>query len=149
MGVRAELREIPAAAFARVKAGGDIIKEDLETGAWTSLDKAWYDFHNLFKQMDSPLKYVIAGDYPYPLSPRDIETFVENDDYDFYMGFVSPPVVREISDSLSKLSDLELTRMLEEVGMEFDRYCQRYFKDMKRTYSQVAKNGNALYICIA
>jgi hypothetical protein len=149
MGIRAGLTEISANAYTKVKAGGNIDEADLENRTWTSLDKAWYGFHNVFKQMAPPLKLTISGDYPHPLGAPDVDVFDESPDYDFYLGFMSPPLVEEIADSLSMLSYAEIARLFELIGIEFDSYFQHHLEAMKQAYSQAAKNRNALYICIA
>jgi hypothetical protein len=149
MGVRAGLTEISADVYTKVKAGGNVSEADLKDRTWTSLDKTWYGFHNVFKQMAPPLKLTISGDHPHPLGAPDIDVFVEGADYDFYLGFMSPSLVKEIADSLSLLSYTEIAQLFELAGIEFDDYFQHYLDGMKQAYSQAAENGNALYICIA
>lgn len=149
MGVRAGLTEISADVYTKVKAGGNVDEADLKDRTWTSLDKAWYGFHNVFKQIAPPLKFTISGDYPHPLGAPDIDVFDESPDYDFYLGYMSPSLVEEIADSLSMQSYEKIAQLFELAGIEFDGYFQHHFEAMKQAYSQAAKNGNALYICIA
>ena len=149
MGIRAGLTEIPADVYAKVKAGGNIDDNDLKDRVWTSLDKTWHGFHLVFKRMDMPLKFVVSGDFAHSLGAKDINSFEERADNDFYLGFMSPPLVRDIAASLSQLSNEEVAQHFAVTGIEFDAYFQNHLNALIKAYSQAAKNGNALYICIA
>ena len=53
----------------------------------------------MFKRMDMPLKFVVSGDFAHSLGAKDIHSFEEEYDNDFYLGFMSPPLVRDYDDS--------------------------------------------------
>jgi hypothetical protein len=149
MGLRAGLIEISATSLAQVKAGETLTEDELKTYAWTSLDKAWYEFYRLFKRMVSSLKYAISGDYPHPLGPQSLDEFAENGISDFYIGFVSPSIVKDICLSLAELSNQDINRMYGEIGLEFDKYSQSYLENLRHAYSRATANTNALCICIS
>src|SRR5688572_1964137 len=99
MGVRAGLTEIPPDLFEQAVAGGE---PNLPNGPRYSIDKAWYEFHAVFKVKGPPLSLAIAGDHLHPLSPHSLDEFCEGN-HDYYLCFVSPQLVCEVAQALSAL----------------------------------------------
>ena len=148
MSVTASLKQISADVYEKVKAGGGIDKEDLDLER-TVLSRSWYVLHIVSKQMPPPLRYFMSGDYVHPLGAPDIDSFRQPGYEDFYLGFMSPSLVKQVADDLSLLPREELARFFERAGKEFDDYFQHYFDAIKQAYSNAAEKGNALNITIA
>ncbi|MEX0718643.1 MAG: hypothetical protein WD066_18765 [Planctomycetaceae bacterium] len=144
MGVRAGLTVISAEAFDEIVAG----KEPDCTGPYYPLDKAWRDFRIILEDRDPPLRYAISGDVLHPQSPHTLEEFCEGN-HEWYAGFVSPRLVREIAAELEALPPSEWQRW-------YDERCDgsydpdgTFFQELKAAYGDAARSGRALMIFIA
>src|SRR5262245_52689659 len=60
MGIRASFRVVPVEAFAAVRA--DPNAELPSDGETFRIEKAWFNFHLIFRDEPSPLRFIIAGD---------------------------------------------------------------------------------------
>jgi len=89
--------------------------------------------------MGPPLAYALRGDY------RDPDAFEESD---YYRGYVSPDMVKDIASSLSHLPPLEIASLFEAAEAEFNEYYQRHFERLTRFYLQVAEAKDAIFILI-
>ncbi len=101
--------------------------------------------HYIFQEFEPPLKYTIIGDSVHPLSSNDIEDLIENRT-EFYIGFMSPKLVKEVSKELDKLKQRDLTNIYKRYNDIFDEYNKKYLSNLKEAYSTAAANDNALYI---
>jgi hypothetical protein len=135
MGIRASLTEITPDAFEQILQGGE---PDVSQGSRHFIDKAWHDFHVVFSRLDWPLNLVIAGDGLHPQSPHSLQEFCA-EGHDFFAGFMSPALVREIAGALHDLSLQELTRWYDELGVGgYDREFY-LFNELKAAYVEAAK----------
>jgi len=145
MGLRAGLTEITSDVFDQVAEGRE---PDLASGKRHSIDKSWYDFHKVFERKAPPLNLTIAGDRLHPLSPHTIEEFCQGN-HEYYIGFMSPDLVRAIADALLGLTLSELKQWYEELGVAQYECALSFFDELKAAYVESAKRGNALMIVIA
>jgi hypothetical protein len=143
MGVRAGLTEIPAELFEQVVAGEAKLPDEPRH----SIDKAWHDFHAVFKVKGPPLSLAIAGDHLHPLSPHSLDEFCEGN-HDYYVGFVSPRLVREVADALSTLTAAGYKRCESELFGDHYNCGETFFPCLKAAYSEAAARQNALMIVI-
>jgi Domain of unknown function (DUF1877) len=144
MGVRAGLTEIPPDLFEQVVAGGE---PKLPDEPRHSIDKAWNDFHAVFKVRGPPLSLAIAGDRLHPLSPHNLDEFCEGN-HDYYMGFMSPRLVREVADALSTLTASDYKRWESELFGNHYNCGETFFPHLKAAYVDAAGRQNALMIVI-
>lgn len=145
MGIRAGFTEITPGAFEQIARGGE---PDVSRGKRHFIDKAWDDFHTVFERLGPPLSLIIAGDCLHPQSPHSLQDFYKGG-HDFYAGFMSAKLVREIADILAALPLLHLTQWYTELGVGgYDRDFY-LFDELKAAYVEAAKHGNALMIFIA
>ena len=145
MGLRAGLTEITADAFEQAARGGD--PDNLTAGERHSIDKAWDDFHLTFGRCGPPLSLAISGDCLHPMCPQSLDEFREGN-HDYYVGFMSPRLVREIADVLSRLPLSQLRQWYDELGVGGYDHDFSYFLELKTAYVDAAAHGNALIICI-
>jgi hypothetical protein len=144
MGLRAGLTEITPDAFDKVAAGGD---PDLTGGEHYSIDKAWDDFHVIFAAKGPPLSLAISGDCRHPQSPHTLGEFCEGK-HDYYLGFASPRLVKEIAKELSTVTDFQFSQWCEQGGKGQYICAATLFPDLKMAYTNAASRGNALVIVI-
>jgi len=144
MGVRASLTEISPEQFEQVVAGG---QPKLPNEPSYSIDKAWNDFHFLFRCKGHPLRHAIAGDYLHPQSPHSLDEFCEGN-HEYYLGFASPRLVLEVAHSLTDLSAMDYKRWENELmGTQYN--CgETFFPYLKAAYESAAARKNALMIVI-
>ncbi len=144
MGVRAGLTEIPPALFEQVIAGGE---PKLPDEPRYSIDKAWNDFHAVFKVKGPPLSLAIAGDYLHTLSAHSLDEFCKGD-HEYYVGFASPQLVRKVADALATVTAVDYKQW--EGDMFGDQYnCgETFFPYLKAAYKEAAARQNALMIVI-
>jgi hypothetical protein len=172
MGVCASLAELPAADFEVLKAFPRDARSAHRT-ATTNLDKAWYQLRDAFEHAPHPLCLALAGDHVCP----SCGTLYDFSDY--YLAYVSPGLVKNVSTAFLHTSEAAVKRMLSGGGFELHcmletvkqlrksnqrtaaRHVQRWlndgwtkngfsaFKDLRKAYKQAAARGNALEIFIA
>lgn len=144
MGVRAGLIEIPADLFEQVVSGGE---PKLPEVPRHSIDKAWNDFHIVFKSKGPPLSLAIAGDCLHPQSPHSLDEFCEGN-HDYFIGFASPSLVREVADALSGVVASDYKRWESElIGDEYN--CgETFFPYLSVAYREAAARKNGLMIVI-
>jgi len=144
MGVRATLTEIPSDLFEQVIAGREPTFPDQPSH---SIDKAWTDFHAVFKVKGPPLSFAIAGDHLYSLSPHRLDDFCDGN-HEYYIGFVSPRLVREVADVLSTLTETDYKRSESELFGNDHGYGETFFPVLKAAYTEAAARKNSLMIVI-
>lgn len=144
MGLRAGLTEITPDTFEKVAAGGD---PDLTGGDHFSIDKAWEDLHVVFAPKGPPLSLAISGDLRHPESPHSLGEFCEGK-HDYYVGFASPRLVKEIAEELSTFTDLQFSQWCEQYEHGQNNCAASLFPSLKAVCSNAAARGNALVIVI-
>jgi hypothetical protein len=145
MGLRAGLTEITPDVFDQIARGEE---PDLPSGERRSIDKAWDDFHVVFKKEGPPLSLAIAGDVLHPESRHTLEDFLGGN-HDYYVGFMSPGLVRDIANALTGFALSELTRRCEALDPGQYTCGLGFFGELKAAYTEAAQRGNALVIVIA
>ncbi len=141
MGMRASFTEISPQAFEEIARGGE---PDVSKGNQHFIDKAWYEFDKVFQRLGPPLSLAIAGDCLHPQRPQSFGEW-----HEFYAGFMSPKLVREIAKALSALTLPQLQQWYTELGIGgYDRDL-RLFANLKVAYVEAADHGNSLMIFIA
>ena len=146
MGVRARFTEIAAAAVDRVAQGN--WPDPPEQYKCHSIDKEWITFYQVFKDKGTPLSRAVVGDVLHPRSSHTFEQFCESG-HEWYVAFISAPLVQAIAKSLGALLLGDLKRWFEELEIEFTEYDSIMFDTMKTAYCSAATRGNALMILIA
>jgi hypothetical protein len=149
MGVRASLREISATTFMKLQAGEKLDEDDLIEPSSAFLDIFCRDFHVMFKQADSPLRYIFDGDFPHPSSAANIDDYLMNTASNYFVGFVSPDLVKEIADALPRLTNTYIKRLAQQAGIIWQAYHEGYIQEIKDVYIRAARNGSALCVTIA
>jgi hypothetical protein len=144
MGVRAGLTELPRDLFEQVLAGGE---PTLPNEPRHSIDKAWHEFHSVFKLKGPPLSLVIAGDHLHPLSTHRLDEF-STGNHDYYIGFMSPSLVRDVADALSTVTAIDYKRWESELFGDRLHCGEAYFSQLKSAYTEAAERQNALMIVI-
>jgi len=144
MGVRAGLTEIPPDLFEQVVAGGE---PKLPDEPRHSIDKAWHDFHIVFRSKGPPLSLAIAGDRLHPQSPHTLDEFCKGN-HDYYVGFASPRLVREVAEALTGLTASDYKRWESELVGDQYNCGETFFPDLKAAYTEAAVRKNALMIVI-
>ena len=145
MGVRAGFSEITPEVFAQVAAGA---QPDITPGIRHSIDKAWHDFHVVFRSKGPPLSLAIAGDYRHPLSPHSLDEFCDGRYHEYYVGFASPQLVQEVAEALAKVTASDYKRW--ETELVGDQYSmETFFPTLKTAYLEAAVRRNALMIVIS
>ena len=146
MGKSAHINEIHPNTITKALNGEVITVEELKFGINKDLDKSWMVMHSIFQEFGPPLKYTIIGDSIHPLSPEKLDDLIENKS-EFYIGFMSPSLVKDVSKELEKISSHNLNELYKKHDEEFDEYNMSYFSNLREIYSYAAKNESALYIC--
>ncbi len=144
MGVRAGLIEISPDLFEQVVAGGE---PKLPDEPRYSIDKAWHDFHLVFRDKGPPLGLAIAGDSLSPHSPHNLDEFCEGN-HEYYVGFASPPLVHAVADALSGLTASDYKRWESELVGDQYNCGETFFPCLKAAYMEAAARKNALMIVI-
>ena len=144
MGVRAGLVEIPPDLFEQVVAGRE---PKLPDHPRHSIDKAWYDFHAVFKAKGPPLNLAISGDQLHPMSPHSFDEFCEGS-HDYYIGFASPRLVREAAGSLATTTAADYKRWESELFGDEYNCGETFFPQLKAAYAEAAARQSALMIVI-
>lgn len=146
MGVRAGLTEINPQEFEELIAGRS---PDVSGGEYHSLDKAWGDIHEALRQVGPPLDKVLSGDRLHPDCHQTFEDFYRGS-HDYYVGFASPELVREVADALARINPPEDVRREGSAKFDYNAdYVGWYFRELQKVYSGAADRGNALMIVIA
>lgn len=144
MGVRAGLTEIPSEIFEQISAGAEpaIPKEP-----HYSIDKAWNDFHQVFRNLGPPLDHAISGDRRHPQCLHTMDNFCGGD-HEYFVGFASPELVQEVSNALASLTPADYKRI--EVQFYGDGYnCgETFFSALKAAYENASAAENAVMIVI-
>ena len=146
MGKRAFIYEIHPNTITRALEGKEISQEEIRFGIVKDLDKAWMTMHFIFREFDPPLKYAIIGDSIHPQSPDKLDDLIDNKT-EFYIGFMSPRLVKDISKELENISFMKLVKIFEEHDENFDEYKNSKFLSLREIYSKAAIKESALYIC--
>jgi hypothetical protein len=142
MGIRAGCTEITPLIYEQVRIGEE---PDLGEGKYHSIDKDWSDFHAMFTRRQPPLSLAIPGDCLHQQSPHTLDEFC-NEDHEYYVGFMSPGLVQELAEVISRLTELQLQQWFDELGGKpYDCRTDR----LKAAYVEAARRGNALMIVIA
>lgn len=145
MGVRASFCEITPELFRRLVRGEE---PEIPRNNRHSIDKAWLDFHSVFSKRGYPLSLVVTGDRLHPQSPQTFEDFCKGE-YEWYLGFASPELVREAAEALSGISTSQLRKWYDEHdcgGYDLEFYL---FSELQSAYAGAAEYGNALMILVA
>ena len=144
MGIRAGLTEITPDVFEQVRTGGE---PDLSEGPRHSIDKAWQDFHSVFRAKGQPLSLAISGDYLHPSSSHTLDEFCKGD-HDYYVGFASPTLVQHVADSLAAVTATEYKHWESELFGDHYNGGETLFPHLKAAYVDAATRNNALMIVI-
>jgi hypothetical protein len=145
MGVRAGLTEIPRDLYAEVAVGGE---PDIAGGTRHSIDKAWYDFHVVFRSKGPPLSLAMSGDYRHPLSPHSLDEFCKGN-YEYYVGFASPALVEEVANALANVTASNYKEWETACNCDQCPLIETFFAALKTAYLGAATRKNALMIVIA
>lgn len=147
MGMRASLTLISSRDYAALLKNP---KADISLdGEHYDIDKAWVEFHKVFKRLGGPLKFAIEGKYcPYG-------NFEENDD-GMADGFVSATVAARIAQELAKLPLKSIIDSVKgdyrNMGLDFPEgegpYLRAHFATLKKAYTAAAKKKMAVHIGI-
>jgi hypothetical protein len=148
MGLRASVILIsPEAYAAMVK---DPQTDDVSlSGKCFEIDKAWSEFHQVFKQMGEPLKFAIEGKFcPY----GNFET----GEVDGGVGFVSAALAARIAKALAKLPFKTISDAVRESwrnhGHEYsderDEYLGYHYETLQKAYATAAQRKKAVFISI-
>lgn len=143
MGITASLKAIQIDLFERWIAGS----EENSGGPGESIDKAWSEFHKVFASLGSPLSLAITGDHRHPVCPQTYDEFRAGE-HEIYLGLVSPELVREIAEALSKLTLEEYKRRDFELHGEDFCFGDTYLTTLKAVYANAASQGNAIVVLI-
>ncbi|HTU92821.1 MAG TPA: DUF1877 family protein [Gemmataceae bacterium] len=144
MGVRAGFTEISPDIFEQVVAGAE---PETTGGVHHSIDKAWNDFHLVFRSKGPPLNSAIAGDYRHSLSPHSLDEFCEGH-HEYYVGFVSPHLVGEIAKVLVNITAADYKRWERELVGDQYNCGETFFPELKAAYAEAAARKSALMIVI-
>ena len=147
MGKRALLVEVPAEVFERIQISGEVQQE--EFGKNTFLDTAWFQLNQVFENANPPLCFAISGDFHPSYSPKDLDAFIRQDKYPYFISFTSPAMVTKIAEVLSSFSEAELAYLTDNINVELDETLHTYFSELRNAYIFASLNGNAISIIIA
>ena len=109
------------------------------------IDKAWYEFDMVFRDMPPPLNLAIEGDIPpEERKPEDIDATS--------LSFVSPRVVAEIVQCLDRIEPDEMVGLLEKRFPRLDVWDLEYFADfyetLRKAYRTAAAAGAGLGVLL-
>jgi hypothetical protein len=145
MGIVAGLHEITPIIFEHLCAG---LEPEFPTNSHHFIDRAWYEFHTVFRSFGPPLSLAITGDCLHPKSAHTFDEFSEGN-HDYYAGFVSPGLVQQIAESLVSVTPADYKRWESEVFGDQYRGTETSFIDFRAAYIEAAARKNALMIVIS
>ena len=143
MGVRGHLTEIAPELLNHVLAGKE---PELPNAPCYRIDKAWHNFHIVFRTKGPPLSQAIAGDCLHPQISHTFDDFLEGG-YDYFVGFASTNLVQQVAEALSSLTAVEFERWQRE-AVDGQYPCREELENLKTAYREAAANKNSLVILI-
>jgi hypothetical protein len=151
MGIRAIYSLISAHEFNKHKR--DLANADLARSLSITIDKAWLEFHQVFREMAKPLRLVIRGDYSaYGRLEGGLIEVGDEDGDDFYLAHLSPSMVKKINAALSEFTEDDLFISIRQLGWPCGRpeknYYRTHFKNLKEAHKTATERGAALEILI-
>jgi hypothetical protein len=114
-------------------------------GPWFDIDKAWWEFEQVFRGMPPSLDLAIAGDIPpEERAPEDIDATS--------LSFVSPGAAAEIARVLEQIEPGEMVRLIGESAGPLDDGDRELFADsyeeLRRAYRAAAAAGAGLAVLL-
>jgi hypothetical protein len=149
MGITAGLCVVPAEEFVP-REDGSITPKLPKDCAWFDLDKAWWEFGEVLRDMPEPLNLAIEGD----LCLEDSRSEDNRQDDATRLSFVTPGTVAEIARGLEPIDANEIMEFLEQArlstpGDEWERKTYSdYFEHLKEAYRTAAREGAGLGILL-
>jgi hypothetical protein len=146
MGVYAGLIRYPADVFDRVRSEETFYPPNGRDIEHCHLDRSWDELHPALATFGVPLSLALSGDYGHE---GGLQHFgCGSSESDHYLGFVSPPLVRDIAVRLGGLAFEQLATNLSEPGRETDYLAPR-FKSLVAFYTTASADGNCVFIHVA
>jgi hypothetical protein len=152
MSITASLTRIPPEIYNAVRDSGSFMpndevlhrKYDWHEFGHVGIDATWYILHIMFIKTGYPLKSALEGDY---CPAGGLELFSETFNGDSYLVYVSPELAKEIALELAKFP-IRKSLLEYENDKTFIDYCLAYFDDLVSFYSEVAQEGDAIFITV-
>ena len=147
MGVTAGLCLVPAEEFVP-REDGSVMPKLPKDAVWIDLDKAWWEFGEVLRDMPEPLNLAIDGD----LCLEEKRSEDSRKDDATCLTFVTPGTVAEIARGLEPIDSDEIMEFLEQAklstpGDEWERETySEYFEHLKEAYRTAARQGAGLAI---
>jgi Domain of unknown function (DUF1877) len=149
MGMRASITLISPQTYSAIVKDPQNADVSLE-GESYDIDKAWSEFHEVFKTLGAPLKYAIEGEF----CPNG--NFEENDTGG-NDGFVSVALAARISKELAKLPFKKVSDGVRESWRQNeldypddeDEYLGCHYATLQKAYAAAADQKMAVYIGIS
>jgi hypothetical protein len=147
MGMTAGLCVVPAEEFVP-REDGSIAPKLPKDAAWFDLDKTWWEFEKVLRDMGEPLNLAIEGDLC-------LDDNRPEDQHDATrLSFVTPGTVAEIARGLEPIDADEMMEFLEQARLvtpgdewEWETYSD-YFEHLKEAYRMAARQGAGLGILL-
>lgn len=145
MGQLATFAELGPDLFAQIVAGADY---DLAGCRVYRIDKAWYSLHAVLRSKGPLLSLAISGDCVHPQGRHSLDEFIRGD-HEYYLGLMSPRLVQEITEALTKVTATKFKQWETELGVDRHFSVAPLFPQLKAVYREAAAEKNALMIVIA
>ena len=110
-----------------------------------SIETNWWLFHQGFQMQGRPLSYAIEGNY----APEGgINLFGSGKGSDWYLAYVSPELVIQISKALERFEIQKIKGLTKLDEKEYSEYVIPYFQDLLNFYRDTAGDNKAVFIII-